>query len=108
MPQELSVRVLRCRSPIEWETPNGQTAKVNLQLQFSSFTGYSQAEGDVGYLGLQCHGVLWPVSDCDLPHYWPIAPPIVSGKVRLPCAAGDHAMGCTMHRRYTHLSHSLS
>ena len=35
----------------------------------------------VGYLGLQCHGILWPVQDADLPHYWPIAPPIVSGKV---------------------------
>lgn len=72
----------QCRSPIEWETPNGQTAKVNLQLQFGSFYGYGQGDADVGYLGLQCHGCLWPVTDSDLPHYWPIAPPIVSGKVQ--------------------------
>ncbi len=71
-----------CRAPIEWETPSGQMAKVNLQLQFSSFFGYAAADAtDSGYLGLQCHGCLWPINDVDLPHYWPIAPPIVSGKV---------------------------
>jgi hypothetical protein len=70
------------RSPIEWETPSGQMARVNLQMQFSSFFGYVEADTDMGYLGPQCHGCLWPVNDADLPHYWPIAPPIVSGKVR--------------------------
>jgi hypothetical protein len=80
-PTQESMWVLLHRSPIEWETPSGQVAKVNLQLQFSSFFGYGQGETDVGYLGLQCHGCLWPVTDSDLPHYWPIAPPIVSGKV---------------------------
>ena len=69
-------------TPIEWETPNGQIARVNLQLQFSAFFGYGQADAQPGYLGLQCHGLLWPVMDADLPHYWPIAPPVVSGKVR--------------------------
>ncbi|CAL8470616.1 g10158 [Coccomyxa elongata] len=74
--------VLKTTAPIEWETPSGQMAKVNLQLQFSSFFGYAAADAaDSGYLGLQCHGCLWPVNDVDLPHYWPIAPPIVSGKV---------------------------
>jgi len=76
--------VMACRAPIEWEAPTGQVAKVNLQLQFSSFFGYAgAADTEPGYLGLQCHGCLWPVNDADLPHYWPIAPPIVSGKVRL-------------------------
>lgn len=71
------------RAPIEWETPSGQSARVNLQLQFSAFFGYAAAEASQagGYPGLQCHGVLWPVVDADLPHFWPIAPPIVSGKV---------------------------
>ena len=71
-----------CSAPIEWETPNGQTAQVNLQLQFGAFFGYGQAEDQPGYLGLQCHGLLWPVMDSELPHYWPIAPPVISGKVR--------------------------
>ena len=70
-----------CSAPIEWETPSGQTAQVNLQLQFSAFFGYGQADAEPGYLGLQCHGILWPVMDSELPHYWPIAPPVISGKV---------------------------
>lgn len=79
-----------CSAPIEWETPSGQTAQVNLQLQFSAFFGYGQADAEPGYLGLQCHGILWPVMDSELPHYWPIAPPVLSGKVSfghstLPC-----------------------
>ncbi len=41
------------RSPIEWETPNGQTAKVNLQLQFSAFFGYQAAEAQQVWSGLQ-------------------------------------------------------
>ena len=48
-------------TPIEWETPNSQIARVNLQLQFSAFFGYGQADAQPGYLGLQCHGLLWPV-----------------------------------------------
>lgn len=84
-------------TPIEWETPNSQIARVNLQLQFSAFFGYGQADAQPGYLGLQCHGLLWPVMDSDLPHYWPIAPPVVSGKVRgsMPtsCMTCDH---CSM------------
>ena len=71
-----------CRSPVEWETPNGQIAHVNLELRFSAFHGYGGPEAEAGYLGLQCHGVLWPSPEAELPHYWPIAPPIVSGKAR--------------------------
>ena len=70
------------RSPVEWETPNGQIAHVNLELRFSAFHGYGGPEAEAGYLGLQCHGVLWPSPEAELPHYWPIAPPIVSGKAR--------------------------
>ncbi|CAL5220251.1 g2231 [Coccomyxa viridis] len=77
----MSNGVLKTNTPIEWETPNSQIARVNLQLQFSAFFGYGQADAQPGYLGLQCHGLLWPVMDSDLPHYWPIAPPVVSGKV---------------------------
>ena len=58
---------------------------MNLQLQFSAFFGYGQVDAEPGYLGLQCHGILWPVMDSDLPHYWPIAPPVISGKVRSAC-----------------------
>ena len=74
-----------CSKPIEWETPGGEKAQVNLQLQFSAFFGYGQVDAEPGYLGLQCHGILWPVVDSDLPHYWPIAPPVISGKVRAAC-----------------------
>ena len=56
---------------------------MNLQLQFSAFFGYGDADRQPGYLGLQCHGILWPVMDSELPHYWPIAPPVISGKVRV-------------------------
>ena len=70
------------RGPVEWETPNGQIAHVNLELRFSAFHGYGGPEAEAGYLGLQCHGVLWPSPEAELPHYWPIAPPIVSGKAR--------------------------
>ena len=82
-----------CSTPIEWETPNSQTARVNLQLQFSAFFGYGQADAQQGYLGLQCHGLLWPVMDSDLPHYWPIAPPVVSGKVRIMVSASHIPCG---------------
>jgi hypothetical protein len=70
---------------VEWETPSGQIAHVSLELRFSAFHGYGGPGAEAaGYLGLQCHGVLWPSPESELPHYWPIAPPIVSGKVRAP------------------------
>jgi hypothetical protein len=53
---------------------------VTLELQFSSFSGYDSSETSA-YLGTQCHGVIWPETTA-LPAAWPIAPPIVSGKVR--------------------------
>lgn len=81
------------REPIEWETPSGQAARVNLQLQFSAFFGYGGVDRKPGYLGLQCHGILWPVMDSDLPHYWPIAPPVISGKVRI-CGSQPSCKGC--------------
>ena len=77
----MTIISILCSKPIEWETPGGEKAQVNLQLQFSAFFGYGQVDAEPGYLGLQCHGILWPVMDSDLPHYWPIAPPVISGKV---------------------------
>jgi hypothetical protein len=81
-------RVRRGRAPIEWETPTGKPAMVNMELQLSAFFGYGKAAEDA-YLGLQCHGVLWPAVTAEAPVHWPIAPPIVSGKVpraRPPCS----------------------
>ena len=62
---------------------------VDLSLKFGTFFGYSRPSedefADVGsqsYLGTQCHGVMWP-AESDLPHGWPVAPPILAGKVGL-------------------------
>ena len=81
----LRLYVRRRRSPIEWETPTGKAATVNLELQLSAFFGYGKVAEDA-YLGLQCHGVLWPAVTAEAPVHWPIAPPIVSGKARLPAS----------------------
>jgi hypothetical protein len=32
--------VLKTTSPVDWETPNGTVAKVNIELQMGSFFGY--------------------------------------------------------------------
>jgi hypothetical protein len=66
---------------VDWETPTGKAAPVHIELQLSAHFGYGKAEEDC-YLGLQAHGVLWAASLADAPTNWPIAPPIVSGKVR--------------------------
>lgn len=78
-----------CRDPVTWETPTGKEVKVNLSLNFGTFFGYTQEDGEdvtsldngsQSYLGTECHGVMW-TADTDLPHGWPVAPPIVAGKV---------------------------
>ncbi len=69
-----------CRAPLDWETPTGKTAKVKLELQLSAFFGYGKNDTD-SYLGLQAHGVLWVADPTQAPVNWPIAPPIVAGKV---------------------------
>jgi len=85
----------RRRAPVEWETPSGQVAHVSLELRFSAFHGYGGPGAEAaGYLGLQCHGVLWPSPEAELPHYWPIAPPIVSGKVRAPPSSCSNSEAC--------------
>lgn len=56
---------------------------MNLELQLSAFTGYCKGDED-SYLGLQAHGVLWAADPTQAPVNWPIAPPIVAGKVRSP------------------------
>ena len=91
-----------------WTTPNGNTVLVDLSLKFGTFFGYTKEAGesltatDVGsqsYLGTQCHGVMW-AAETDMPHGWPVAPPIVAGKVgrlsrlcyRRAIAPGDHGL----------------
>ena len=80
-----------CRAPLDWETPTGKTAKVNLELQLSAFFGYGKNDTD-SYLGLQAHGVLWVADPTQAPVNWPIAPPIVAGKVGAPLPAGRGAV----------------
>ncbi len=72
-----------CRAPIEWETPTGKCAQVMVELQLSAFFGYGKSEED-SYLGLQAHGVLWVANPSEAPINWPIAPPIIAGKVACP------------------------
>ena len=72
--------VAACRSPLDWDTPTGKNAKVHLELQLSAFFGYGKNDTD-SYLGLQAHGVLWVADPTQAPVNWPIAPPIVAGKV---------------------------
>lgn len=76
----MTEEVNACRAPLDWETPTGKTAKVNLELQLSAFFGYGKNDTD-SYLGLQAHGVLWAADPTQAPVNWPIAPPIVAGKV---------------------------
>lgn len=67
-------------------TPTGHEASVHVQLRFSAFFGYgSDTEAEMrslSYLGPQCHGNVWPATDHANVADWPIAPPMVSGKVR--------------------------
>jgi hypothetical protein len=79
-----------CREAVPWTTPTGSIVLVDLALKFGTFFGYTKetrdslAATEVGgqsYLGTQCHGVMW-AAELDLPHGWPVAPPIVAGKVR--------------------------
>ena len=106
--------VLRTTAPIQWDTPDGGRALVNLEVQFSSFFGYGKAmastttttaattEGTTpssesssnAYLGLQCHGILWPAPGAESPALWPVAPPLVSGKVNIAGRAAAVSPGC--------------
>ena len=68
-------------------TPNGEQALVHLELRMSTFFGYNNS-GDVAselaklrYLGSQCHGIMWPAAEMATLPDWPVAPPIVAGKV---------------------------
>ncbi|CAL8470611.1 g10153 [Coccomyxa elongata] len=73
--------IFRTTTPVVFDCPTGAAVPVNLELQMSSFSGYESAETST-YLGTQCHGVMWPETSA-LPAAWPIAPPIVSGKVNI-------------------------
>jgi len=76
-----------CREPVSWTTPSGEEAFVHLELRMSTFFGYNNSDATVDdlaclrYLGTQCHGIIWPASDRATLVDWPIAPPIIAGKV---------------------------
>ncbi|CAL5222727.1 g5133 [Coccomyxa viridis] len=84
--------VFKTTAPLDWETPTGKTAKVKLELQLSAFFGYGKNDTD-SYLGLQAHGVLWVADPTQAPVNWPIAPPIVAGKVNVAGRAAAVAPG---------------
>ncbi|CAK0782825.1 hypothetical protein CVIRNUC_006020 [Coccomyxa viridis] len=75
--------VFKTTAPIAWATPNGETASVNLSLQFSAFSGYGEPGFLASYLGVQAHGILWPAAGAPAPAIWPITPPMVSAKVNV-------------------------
>ena len=61
---------------------------MHLELRMSTFFGYGCGEEQVQemhalrYLGTQCHGIMWPAADHATLADWPIAPPMIAGKVR--------------------------
>lgn len=71
-----------------------------LELQLSSFFGYGKSDDD-SYLGLQAHGVLWAANPSDTPVNWPIAPPIVAGKVSLTLAPHISCKACLLETAQT-------
>jgi hypothetical protein len=79
--------VLKAAHPVAWATPDGATVPVRLELQLASFFGYGSRDAAPSYYGLQCHGVLWPADAGSAPAAWPIAPPLVSGKVNIATRA---------------------
>ena len=79
--------VLKSAHPTPWTTPTGAVVDVKLELQLSAFFGYGARDGAPSYYGLQCHGVLWPADAAAAPTEWPVAPPLVSGKVNVATRA---------------------
>eukprot|EP00884_Botryococcus_braunii_P011962 jgi/Botrbrau1/20767/Bobra.0156s0002.1 len=74
--------VLKTQEPVLWTMPDGHMLAVHLQLAFSCFQGYpGAAPSKLSYLGLQCHGLLWPADSLNTPQQWPVSPPLISGKV---------------------------
>ena len=63
---------------------------MHLELRMSTFFGYGKASGEeqvqemhaLRYLGTQCHGIMWPAADHATLADWPIAPPMIAGKVK--------------------------
>ena len=87
---------LRTGAPITWTTPDGGTARVTLELGFSSYFGYGGKDAAGAYLGLQCHGVMWPAAGpASVPAAWPIAPPAVAGKVNVAGRSAAVAPGAS-------------
>ena len=62
---------------------------MHLELRMSTFFGYGKASGEeqvqemhaLRYLGTQCHGIMWPAADHATLADWPVAPPMIAGKV---------------------------
>ena len=61
----------------------------------NAFFGYGPRDAAPSYHGVQCHGVLWPADPASGPGGWPLAPPMVSGKVNVATrAAATHPGAC--------------
>jgi hypothetical protein len=78
--------VLRATQPVVWAAPDGSEVPVTFELAMSAFFGYGSPDAAApaappAYVGLQCHGVLWPADPASAPAAWPVTPPAVSGKV---------------------------
>jgi len=87
---------LRTTSPLGWATPDGGSARVTLELGFSSYFGYGGKDTAGAYLGLQCHGIMWPAAGpASVPAAWPIAPPAVAGKVNVAGRSAAVAPGAS-------------
>ncbi len=54
------------------------TAEHHVRLR----AGYGEPGFLASYLGVQAHGILWPAPGATASANWPIAPPMVSAKVR--------------------------
>ena len=52
--------------------------------------GYGEPGFLASYLGVQAHGILWPAPGAPASASWPIAPPMVSAKVRSENLCSTH------------------
>ncbi len=57
---------------------SGKGAEQGLHVH----AGYGEPGFLASYLGVQAHGILWPAPGATASANWPIAPPMVSAKVR--------------------------
>lgn len=57
--------------------------------------GYGEPGFLASYLGVQAHGILWPAPGAAASANWPIAPPMVSAKVRRMTVGTSLACACS-------------